>query len=281
MFTLLYTFVQDWVNKNNAWSKAFFSPQYRLCDDLWGSMFLFGKQSLSFDDKIKAVQDVFSAVASRYDLMNDAMSLGFHRAWKRYFAHRVAAHNPRSILDMSTGTGDIASLLYRLTAGAQIVAADPNESMLEHCQNRMIDEGKIHEVSFVQTQAETLPFEEQRFDAYTISFGLRNVTDVPAALSEAFRVLKGGGRFWCMEFHPLEGQHPLNVVYQPYLDYVLPAMGTVIAGDREAYRYLADSIQTFLKPQALQEQLKLAGFTHVFCKPLMGGIVVIHEAVKD
>lgn len=242
-------------------------------------MYPFGKKNLPFEEKMQAVHDVFSAVADRYDIMNDAMSLGLHRAWKRYFVSRIAAHAPREVLDMSTGTGDIISLLYRKLPDAEFTAADPNEAMLQRCQNRLIDEGKYRHMAFVQTHAESLPFAEEAFDAYVISFGLRNVTDIQVALREARRVLKTGGRFWCMEFHPLPESHPLQNLYSHYLNTALPFLGSVIAQDHDSYQYLGESIQTFFTPDALQKLLKDAGFTYTFCRPLMRGIVVIHEAI--
>jgi len=227
------------------------------------------------DEKASLVRGIFDSVAARYDLMNDLMSGGIHRLWK---AEMIAWIRPRPgqlLIDVAGGTGDIAlRALRRLApegaatpdkgepAGSCAVVCDPNLSMLEIGRARALDRGILAGVEWLGAEAERLPFANRRFDLYTIAFGLRNVTDLAGALAEARRVLKPGGRFMCLEFTP-EAAAPLQPFYDLYSFYVVPLLGQIVAGDREAYTYLVESIR---------------GFERVRYRNLTGGIAALHSA---
>lgn len=243
-------------------------------------MFRFGKDFLSYEDKIKAVNEVFRKVSEKYDLMNDAMSLGMHRLWKRHFVSKIAAYDPSQILEVASGTCDITAFLHQALPHANIIASDINPDMLEKGRLRLIDQGIFDRIDFVECGAEKLLQSDQQCDAYVISFGLRNVTDIPQALREAYRVLKYQGRFFCMEFHPLADEGVFSQIYSLYGEKIIPQLGEWLANDRFSYQYFVDSITTFHSPQELKNMLRDAGFTYVFQKPLCGGVVHIHEAIK-
>jgi len=236
----------------------------------------FGHEQVSPDEKTQRVRGVFSSVASRYDLMNDLMSAGQHRLWKHEFVRKVRPRKDEAILDMAGGTGDIAFRLAR--SGARVTVADINPEMLEVGRNRAGQRG-VEGLAWAEENAETLSFADRSFDAYTIAFGIRNVTDIPAALREAHRVLKFGGRFYCLEFS--RTQWPgFASAYETYSRRVVPKIGKAVASDEDSYRYLIESIERFPDMQAFAAMLRKAGFARVKAEPILGGLVAIHSGWK-
>jgi demethylmenaquinone methyltransferase/2-methoxy-6-polyprenyl-1,4-benzoquinol methylase len=236
----------------------------------------FGYREVAPEEKTKLVGGVFSSVAKNYDIMNDAMSGGMHRLWKDQFVRRVKPRAGETILDMAGGTGDIA---FRMAArGAQIMVSDINEDMLAVGMERATKRG-IEGLSWLQQNAETLSFADRSFDAYTIAFGIRNVTDKPKALREAHRVLKYGGRFFCLEFST-NVWPGFSDVYDSYSHKLVPKLGKMIAGDEESYRYLIESIRRFPPMPEFASMIGDAGFTQVKVEPIMGGLVAIHSGWK-
>jgi demethylmenaquinone methyltransferase/2-methoxy-6-polyprenyl-1,4-benzoquinol methylase len=237
----------------------------------------FGFRTVAEDEKEGLVRQVFDAVAPKYDLMNDLMSAGVHRLWKAAMIDMLAPRPGEAILDMAGGTGDIAfRLLERIgTAGPPVTVSDINAAMLNVGRDRAIDRGKLAGLSWCCTNAEILPYPNMTFDAYTIAFGLRNVTHIDTALAEARRVLKPGGRFLCLEFSKVIVP-VLDKLYDTYSFSVLPWLGQFVAGDREAYKYLAESIRRFPDQNALAERMKGAGLAHVKVRNLSGGIAALH-----
>lgn len=236
----------------------------------------FGYQDVAPEEKTRRVGEVFSNVASRYDLMNDAMSGGLHRLWKDLFVRRVKPRMDEHILDMAGGTGDIA---FRMApSGAAITVADINPQMLEVGMERAAQRG-IDGLVWTEANAETLQFPNRFFDAYTIAFGIRNVTDIPKALREAHRVLKRGGRFFVLEFSttlwPGFGQ-----VYDAYSHHLVPKLGKLLAQDEDSYRYLIESIRRFPDMPRFEAMIREAGFTQTKVEPLLGGLVAIHSGWK-
>ncbi|MFA5041498.1 MAG: bifunctional demethylmenaquinone methyltransferase/2-methoxy-6-polyprenyl-1,4-benzoquinol methylase UbiE [Bdellovibrionales bacterium] len=240
----------------------------------------FGLRRVAPEEKTGLVRDVFSSVACRYDLMNDLMSGGLHRLWKDALIRRMNPKAGMTLLDLAGGTGDIALRLHRRTEGkAAIIVCDVNPEMLKQGRRKVLDHGVVSGITFVEGNAEDLPFKDRSMDMVSIAFGLRNVTRIDTALSEAVRVLKKGGRFFCMEFSP--GVAPfLKPVYEKYCATVLPFLGEHVAHDRAAYQYLAESIRKFPPQKRLAERMEKAGFTSVKWTNLTGGIAVIHEGYK-
>ncbi|HZV18214.1 MAG TPA: class I SAM-dependent methyltransferase [Sphingobium sp.] len=236
----------------------------------------FGYREVAPEEKTKLVGGVFSNVARNYDIMNDAMSGGMHRLWKDQFVRRVKPRAGEAILDMAGGTGDIA---FRMAAhGAQITVSDINEDMLAVGMQRAAKRG-ITGLVWQPQNAETLSFADRHFDAYTIAFGIRNVTDIPAALREAHRVLRFGGRFFCLEFST-NVWPGFSDVYDAYSHKLVPKLGKMIAGDEESYRYLIESIRRFPDMPSFAGMIEAAGFTQVKVEPIMGGLVAIHSGWK-
>lgn len=236
----------------------------------------FGYEEVAPEEKVGRVGQVFSSVASKYDVMNDAMSAGTHRLWKDRFVRRVKPRSGEDILDMAGGTGDIA---FRMAgSGANITVADINADMLSEGIDRAIRKG-IDGLVWSEQNAETLNFPDAHFDAYTIVFGIRNVTDIPAALAEAHRVLRYGGRFYCMEFSKTLWPG-FDKVYDFYSHRVLPKIGKAVAGDEDSYRYLAESIDRFPPMEEFQAMIEAAGFSQTRVEPMMGGLVAIHSGWK-
>jgi len=236
----------------------------------------FGYQDVEPEEKTARVGDVFRSVASRYDLMNDAMSAGLHRLWKDRFVRRIKPRTGERILDMAGGTGDIAFRLAR--AGAHVTVADINPAMLEVGMERAAKR-HIDGLIWAEENAEKLSFADASFDAYTIAFGIRNVTDIPAALAEAHRVLKRGGRFFCLEFSTTEWPG-FGTIYDKYSHHIVPRIGKRLAGDAESYRYLVESIRRFPDMPSFDALIGQAGFIQRKVEPLLGGLVAIHSGWK-
>jgi demethylmenaquinone methyltransferase / 2-methoxy-6-polyprenyl-1,4-benzoquinol methylase len=236
----------------------------------------FGYEQVAPDEKTRRVGQVFSNVARRYDLMNDAMSAGMHRLWKDRFVRRVKPRTGEQILDMAGGTGDIA---FRLAAlGAQVTVADINPQMLQVGMQRA-EARRIEGLIWSEQNAECLTFADRSFDAYTIAFGIRNVTDVAAALREAHRVLKRGGRFFCLEFSTTLWPG-FAELYDAYSHRVVPRIGKVIAQDEDSYRYLIESIRRFPDMPGFERMIGEAGFVRTHIEPVLGGLVAIHSGWK-
>jgi demethylmenaquinone methyltransferase/2-methoxy-6-polyprenyl-1,4-benzoquinol methylase len=236
----------------------------------------FGDQRVSREEKTRRVGAVFSSVARRYDLMNDLMSGGMHRLWKDRFVARVKPRPGEAILDMAGGTGDVAFRMAR--RGARVTVADINGDMLEVGRQRAERRG-LTGLHWQVENAEALSFADNGFDACTIVFGIRNVTDIPAALGEAYRVLKRGGRFFCMEFSSSEWPG-FATLYEAYAANVIPRIGNAVAGDEASYRYLVESIRRFPKPEAFRRMVADAGFVRATAEPMLGGLVNIHSGWK-
>jgi len=236
----------------------------------------FGDELVSPDEKTRRVGEVFSSVARRYDLMNDLMSGGMHRLWKDRFVARVKPRPGEPILDMAGGTGDVA---FRMAGrGARVTVADINADMLEVGKERAKRRG-LTGLTWKVENAEALSFADATFDAYTIVFGIRNVTDIPAALREAHRVLKRGGRFYCMEFSSSEWPG-FSTLYETYASKVIPRVGKAVAHDEDSYRYLVESIRRFPRPAAFKAMVADAGFVRAAAEPMLGGLVTIHSGWK-
>ncbi|MBU6474690.1 MAG: bifunctional demethylmenaquinone methyltransferase/2-methoxy-6-polyprenyl-1,4-benzoquinol methylase UbiE [Alphaproteobacteria bacterium] len=240
----------------------------------------FGYKAVKPEEKARLVEDVFSSVASRYDLMNDLMSGGIHRLWKNRFVSMLRPSPDKSLLDVAGGTGDIA-FRYRAKAGpkAKITVCDINKDMLEVGKNRALDRGYVKGFTWVVGNAETLPFDDNSFDLYTISFGLRNVPKIDDALEEACRVLKPGGRFFCLEFSRVLNP-ALRKLYDEYSFRIIPKIGEAVANDHESYQYLVESIRQFPPQEELARRMRKAGFDVVKVINLSGGIAAIHSGVK-
>jgi demethylmenaquinone methyltransferase/2-methoxy-6-polyprenyl-1,4-benzoquinol methylase len=236
----------------------------------------FGDELVSPEEKTRRVGEVFSSVSRRYDLMNDIMSGGMHRLWKDRFVARVKPRPGEDVLDMAGGTGDVAFRMAR--RGAHVTVADINADMLEVGKSRAERRG-LSGLSWKVENAEALSFANALFDAYTIVFGIRNVTEIPAALREAHRVLKRGGRFYCMEFSSSEWPG-FSTLYDRYASNVIPKVGKVVANDEDSYRYLIESIRRFPKPAAFKAMVAEAGFVRVNAEPMLGGLVTIHSGWK-
>ena len=236
----------------------------------------FGDQLVTPEEKTRRVGAVFSSVARRYDLMNDLMSGGMHRLWKDRFVARVKPRPGEQILDMAGGTGDVA---FRMAErGAEVTVGDINPDMLEIGKQRAARRD-LAGVAWKVENAEKLSFSDASFDAYTIVFGIRNVTEIPAALREAHRVLKRGGRFYSMEFSSSEWPG-LSKLYDSWADKVIPKIGKAVADDEASYRYLVESIRRFPRPEAFRRMIGQAGFVRTSAEPMLGGLVTIHGGWK-
>jgi demethylmenaquinone methyltransferase/2-methoxy-6-polyprenyl-1,4-benzoquinol methylase len=241
----------------------------------------FGYREVPVQDKSRLVREVFESVASSYDLMNDLMSLGVHRAWKRDFVAHSGVRLGDRVLDLAGGTGDIAALLSRTVGDrGQVVLTDINAAMLDVGRRRLEDRGIVGNVRYALADAERLPFADRHFDAVTIAFGLRNVTDKDAALGEIHRVLRPGGRALILEFSEVRAE-PLKLAYDAWSFGVLPLLGKFIADDEDSYRYLAESIRKHPPQEELAAMMIEAGFADVRYRNLTGGIVAIHSGVRE
>ncbi|HVR90674.1 MAG TPA: class I SAM-dependent methyltransferase [Novosphingobium sp.] len=236
----------------------------------------FGYEDVSPEEKTARVGAVFSQVARKYDVMNDAMSGGMHRLWKDRFVRRVKPRAHESFLDMAGGTGDIA---FRLAAaGADVTVSDINQDMLDVGIERGLKRG-IDGLVWSCQNAEELSFPDRFFDGYTIAFGIRNVTRIDLALAEAYRVLKHGGRFYCLEFSTTEWPG-FKEAYDLYSHRLVPRLGQAIAGDGESYRYLVESIRRFPPMPEFERMIAAVGFVRTRVEPILGGLVAIHSGWK-
>lgn len=236
----------------------------------------FGDQLVTPEEKTRRVGHVFSSVARRYDVMNDLMSAGTHRLWKDRFVNRVKPQAGEQILDMAGGTGDIAFRMAK--RGALVTVSDINADMLGVGMERA-EQRRIEGLSWSQQNAETLTFADRSFDAYTIAFGIRNVTDIPTALREAHRVLKFGGRLFVLEFSTSEWPG-FGHAYELWSEKMIPRIGKAVADDEESYRYLVESIRRFPKPDTFRAMITQAGFQQAKVETLMGGLVCIWSGWK-
>lgn len=236
----------------------------------------FGYEDIDASEKTGRVGEVFSNVAAKYDVMNDAMSAGMHRLWKNRFVSRVKPQPGEQILDMAGGTGDIA---FRMAErGASVTVSDINQDMLDVGIERAMERG-IDGLVWSRQNAEELSFSSRIFDAYTIAFGIRNVTHIDKALKEAHRVLKFGGRFYCLEFSTVEWPG-FKEAYDFYSHKLVPQIGKAIANDEDSYRYLIESIRRFPDMPSFERMIREAGFENTRVEPIMGGLVAIHSGWK-
>ncbi|WP_036770291.1 bifunctional demethylmenaquinone methyltransferase/2-methoxy-6-polyprenyl-1,4-benzoquinol methylase UbiE [Photorhabdus australis] len=240
----------------------------------------FGFRTVAKNEKESMVAEVFHSVAAKYDLMNDLMSFGIHRIWKRVAISASGARRGQRILDLAGGTGDLAAKFSRIVGEkGEVVLADINESMLKVGREKLRDTGIVGNVNYVQANAEALPFPDNYFDCITISFGLRNVTEKEKALRSMFRVLKPGGRLLVLEFSkPLLA--PLSKAYDAYSFHVLPKMGQIFVQDADSYRYLAESIRMHPDQETLKIMMEDAGFEQVTYTNMTGGIAALHRGFK-
>ena len=240
----------------------------------------FGYQTVAEDDKAEMVRGVFDSVAARYDLMNDLMSLGIHRIWKRYAIEMAALRPGHKVLDLASGTGDLVARTARLLGKDGLIAmTDINTTMLARGRDRLVDQGCVGNVVHAQVDAESLPFPDNTFDCVSMAFGLRNVTRKELALKAMQRVLRPGGRVLILEFSKPNNK-PLEILYDFYSFSVLPTLGRVVAGDADSYRYLAESIRKHPDQNRLKGMLEEAGFEHCDVHNLSGGIVALHRGFK-
>lgn len=240
----------------------------------------FGYRNVPAADKARLVGEVFTSVARKYDVMNDLMSFGMHRLWKRYFVATSGVRKGDHVLDLAGGTGDIAALLLpRVGAEGSVVVGDINADMLRVGRDRLLDRGLVRGLDWTRMDAEALPFPERSFDCVTIAFGLRNVTRKDAALAEIHRVLKIGGRALVLEFSSVRAKF-LKPIYDFHSFQVLPRIGKLIAGDDASYRYLAESIRKHPDQATLKSMMEAAGFARVDVRNLSAGVVAIHRGYR-
>jgi len=239
----------------------------------------FGFQTVKESEKASMVKGVFDSVADQYDLMNDVMTVGIHRSWKNSLIDSLNPRTGMKLLDVAGGTGDIAFRFLDRTPGGHVSVCDINAEMLRVGQSRAVDAGYDDRADFVCGDAMKLPFGDQEMDAYTIAFGIRNVTRIEDALAEAYRVLKPGGKFLCLEFSPTVVPI-LQKGYDAYSFNIMPKMGEMIANDRESYQYLAESIRRFPTPARFEDMIKEAGFSRVGYRTMTAGFVAIHYGTR-
>ena len=240
----------------------------------------FGYEQVPLGDKQRRVADVFHSVASKYDIMNDLMSMGIHRLWKRFAIEMAGVRRGQKVLDIAGGTGDLTARFSELVGPeGGVVLADINASMLEVGRRRLVDRGRVGNIEYAQANAEALPFPDNTFDCITIAFGLRNVTDKDKALASMYRVLKPGGRALVLEFSK-PSVPGLSPIYDLYSFQVLPRIGKLVTGDRDSYKYLAESIRMHPDQRTLKGMMENAGFEQCDFYNLTGGIVALHRGFK-
>ena len=240
----------------------------------------FGFEQVKTGEKQGKVAEVFHSVAAKYDLMNDLMSLGIHRLWKRFTIEKSGVRRGWKVLDIAGGTGDLAAKFSEIVGSeGEVVLADINDSMLKVGRSRLIDRGIVGNVRYAQANAEMLPFPDNHFDLITIAFGLRNVTDKEKAIASMFRILKPGGRLLVLEFSKPENAG-LSAIYDQYSFKLLPMMGKLVANDAESYKYLAESIRMHPDQETLKGMMEAVGFERCDYHDLTGGIVALHRGYK-
>ena len=240
----------------------------------------FGFKDVDVNQKAKLVADVFHSVAAKYDVMNDLMSMGIHRIWKRFAIDCSGVRAGQTVVDIAGGTGDLTAKFSKLVGqSGKVILADINDSMLKVGRDKLTNKGIVGNVEYVQANAEALPFPDNSVDLITIAFGLRNVTDKDKALASMYRILKPGGRLLVLEFSKPENDM-LSKVYDAYSFHALPKMGQLIAGDAESYQYLAESIRMHPDQDTLEGMLKNVGFENTEYFNLTGGIVALHRGFK-
>lgn len=236
----------------------------------------FGYQDVPVDEKVNKVAEVFHSVAGKYDLMNDLMSFGVHRLWKRFTIDKSGVRKGQKVLDLASGTGDLAIKFSKLVGDdGQVIMSDINESMLSEGRNRLLDKGIFKNVDFVLANAEALPFADDSFDCVTIAFGLRNVTDKDSALREMFRVTKPGGRAMVLEFSKPTSE-TFSKIYDTYSFKILPKIGKYISNDEASYQYLSESIRMHPDQETLKSMMEQAGFEDVVYHNMTNGVVALH-----
>jgi demethylmenaquinone methyltransferase/2-methoxy-6-polyprenyl-1,4-benzoquinol methylase len=250
-----------------------------MAEDKTGRTTHFGYQEVAEDQKAGLVHGVFTNVASKYDIMNDVMSVGIHRVWKDAMMDWLAPRDGQRLLDVAGGTGDVAFRFLKRAPGASATVLDMTESMLVEGQKRAEAAQMAEKLDWIVGDAMALPFPDNTFDRYTISFGIRNVTRIPDALAEAFRVLRPGGRLMVLEFSQLPNDG-LQKLYDLYSFNVIPRMGQLIAGDRDSYQYLVESIRRFPDQETFAEMIRTAGFEQVSYRNLSMGIAALHSGWK-
>jgi demethylmenaquinone methyltransferase/2-methoxy-6-polyprenyl-1,4-benzoquinol methylase len=240
----------------------------------------FGFKTVDKTQKVNMVKDVFQSVAAKYDIMNDLMSLGIHRLWKRYTIDCSGVRAGHKVLDLAGGTGDLTAKFSRIVGDkGHVILADINDAMLKVGRDKLRDMGIVGNVDYVQANAEELPFPDNTFDIITIAFGLRNVTDKDKALASMYRVLKPGGRLLVLEFSKPNNEL-LSKVYDTYSFHLLPKIGQLVANDADSYQYLAESIRMHPAQEVLKEMMEAAGFEQTTYQNLTGGIVALHRGFK-
>lgn len=240
----------------------------------------FGEEAVTPSEKTRKVIGVFDSVASKYDVMNDFMSGGLHRLWKDHLVRKIRPRRDQAFLDVAGGTGDIAFRIRKKAGkGAKITLCDLNTEMLAVGRDRAIDKGFAHDFDWITGNAESLPISDNSVDVYTIAFGLRNVTHIDTALQEALRVLKPGGRFYCLEFSQVN-EPMLRRLYDAYSYRIIPKLGEIVAKDKDSYQYLVESIRKFPDQKTLIKRMEAAGFSRCRFENLTFGVVAIHEGVK-
>ncbi|MDF7670444.1 bifunctional demethylmenaquinone methyltransferase/2-methoxy-6-polyprenyl-1,4-benzoquinol methylase UbiE [Orbaceae bacterium ESL0721] len=240
----------------------------------------FGFRQIPKQEKVKRVEDVFNSVAEKYDVMNDLMSFGIHRLWKKITIESSSVRKGQKVLDLAGGTGDLTAKFSNLVGDeGLVVLADINDAMLKMGRNKLRDKGLFKNIAYVQANAEALPFADNYFDCITISFGLRNVTDKAKALRSMWRVLKPGGRLLVLEFSKPEYKL-LSKAYDLYSFTMLPLMGKLVVDDSDSYRYLAESIRMMPDQKRLKQMMEEAGFVDVSYHNMTGGIVALHTGFK-
>ncbi len=240
----------------------------------------FGYETIAKEDKVEKVAEVFHSVAGKYDIMNDLMSFGIHRIWKRYTIERAAVRKGQKILDIAGGTGDLTAKFSKLVGDkGQVILADINDSMIKVGRSKLVDSGIVGNVEYLQANAEALPFPDNYFDRITIAFGLRNVTEKEKALKSMYRILKPGGKLLVLEFSK-PTLPALSKIYDTYSFSLLPFMGKLVANDSESYKYLAESIRMHPDQDTLQTMMEASGFDDVEYTNLTGGVVALHIGKK-
>jgi len=240
----------------------------------------FGYKTVNEQEKVGMVAEVFHSVAAKYDIMNDLMSMGIHRLWKRQTIASSGVRKGHTILDLAGGTGDLTSKFSQITGETgQVILGDINDSMLKVGREKLRDQGRVGNIEYVQLNAEALPFPDNSFDIITIAFGLRNVTDKDKALASMFRVLKPGGRLLVLEFSKPNNEL-LTKVYDFYSFNILPKIGSIVTNDSESYQYLAESIRMHPNQETLKGMMEQVGFEQTSYQNLTGGIVALHRGFK-